>query len=111
MNPSNFAPRTDSAPLCESILEIRPTQFTPPSGKGWRPGPGSGSLGEFIEKKTTPSVFISRIAIEVKERVTVNQKFSSFSSTHDHTKRFHFVFLAANSMFPGVTPRRRQSSA
>src|ERR1043166_1975376 len=54
--------------------------------KPQRTGPGSGSLGEFIEK-ITPIVVISRLPSHVKERMPLNKNFLMF------LQHFLFTFL------------------
>src|SRR5579864_7100058 len=72
MNPS--CTRTNPAPAWKVIRKIRP------AGRNFdarRPCPGSGSLGEFIEK-ITPTVVISRLPLYVKKRMTLSGILDAF---------------------------------
>ena len=107
MNSPRTAPRTYPSRLGRSILKIRPASRPDPHLCARRSGPGSGSLGEFIEKMT-PSVVISRLVNYVKKKAALRRTFLSFL-VNDVVG--YFVFPEVNSMFPGATPRRLQSSA
>lgn len=50
MNSWNSVPRTYPSHSREAVLKIRPAPYPDLDFGELRPGPGSGSLGEFIEK-------------------------------------------------------------
>src|ERR1700751_3666982 len=107
MRSSTFIPRTYPSLSREAILKIRPALCPNPDCKTQRQGPGSGSLGEFIEK-LTPSVVLSCLANKVKKKRHLLESFLIFRL---FAGSVYFFFPDENSIFPGGTPRRLQSSA
>src|SRR5437868_2670312 len=90
MNSSNLVPRTNSAPLRVAVLKLRPVACPNVSFKPC-PGPGSGSLGEFIEKINS-------------ERS--NNLLGELSQEENETYRMNFVFFSNLSHFLLLLPRR-----
>src|ERR1700757_2138017 len=89
MRSSTFIPRTYPSLSREAILKIRPALCPNPDFKTQRQGPGSGSLGEFIEK-LTPSVVLSCLANKVKKKRHLLESFLIFSLV----RRFGLLFLS-----------------